>query len=79
MDITYGFACEKMSTGKIFVTPATKNNRTNKIRSEDISGFLGSWDARPDTVFFPCETESTLCNIALKKANEYANEYSTNV
>lgn len=71
----FGFAVERMRSGTMCVTPATKTG--DKVRCHDISGFMGSWDMQEQGVFFPGETPNDcLCPVAMQKADEYARSHS---
>jgi hypothetical protein len=41
------------------------------ITNHDLSGFMGSWVAKPSAVFFPSETGSSMCPVAYNKAWKY--------
>lgn len=79
MEEIYGWAVEKVN-GKYFISAATKERKvggnlvTEEVICHDLSGFMGSWKARKDAVFFPNVTGSSTCSVALKQASKYANE-----
>lgn len=66
----YGFVAEPHKGGYYLISPATIEDGV--IRCHDLSGFLGSWDAKVGAMFFESIDGSCLCEQAMKLANEYA-------
>lgn len=79
METIFGWAVEKIN-GRCFISAATKERKTDgnivteEVICHDISGFMGSWKARKDSVFFQTVSGDATCSIALKQANNYADE-----
>lgn len=70
----HGFVAEQQPiTGFWLSHVATLDCETNKVRCHDLSGFLGSWDARGGW-FFPSETGENICKVAMKKCADYCKE-----
>lgn len=70
--IVFGFVAEPHRNGYYLVSPASQKG--GETTCYDLAGFLGSWKMRKDGVFFPSISGDTLCNKALKQANDYAKE-----
>lgn len=65
----YGFVAEPHRDNYWLSSPASKDEN-GVIRCHDLSGFLGSWNMKEYGVFFPCETDSLFCKVAMKKSEE---------
>jgi len=71
MNKQFGFVAEPHKNDYWCVSPATLED-DGSVTCHDLAGFCGSWQMKPNGVFFPCETEGVFCELAMEKASTFA-------